>query len=36
VSIAVDVSVQEAAITFAIPPVFGLFTLRWLGGKGYA
>jgi uncharacterized membrane protein YbhN (UPF0104 family) len=24
------------AITFAIPPVFGFFTLRWLRNKGYA
>jgi uncharacterized protein (TIRG00374 family) len=24
------------AITFAIPPIFGFFTLRWLRGKGYA
>jgi uncharacterized membrane protein YbhN (UPF0104 family) len=24
------------AITFAIPPVFGFFTLRWLRAKGYA
>ena len=23
-------------ITFAIPPIFGFFTLRWLRGKGYA
>jgi uncharacterized membrane protein YbhN (UPF0104 family)/membrane-associated phospholipid phosphatase len=24
------------AITFAIPPIFGFFTLRWLRAKGYA
>ena len=24
------------AITFAIPPIFGFFTLRWLRNKGYA
>lgn len=24
------------AITFALPPVFGFFTLRWLRGQGYA
>jgi uncharacterized membrane protein YbhN (UPF0104 family) len=24
------------AITFAIPPIFGFFTLRWLRGRGYA
>ena len=24
------------AITFALPPVFGWFTLRWLRGQGYA
>jgi uncharacterized protein (TIRG00374 family) len=23
-------------ITFALPPVFGFFTLRWLRAKGYA
>jgi len=23
-------------ITFAIPPFFGFFTLRWLRSKGYA
>jgi uncharacterized membrane protein YbhN (UPF0104 family) len=23
-------------ITFAIPPIFGFFTLRWLRAKGYA
>jgi uncharacterized membrane protein YbhN (UPF0104 family)/membrane-associated phospholipid phosphatase len=23
-------------ITFALPPIFGFFTLRWLRGKGYA
>ena len=23
-------------ITFAIPPIFGFFTLRWLRNKGYA
>jgi uncharacterized membrane protein YbhN (UPF0104 family)/membrane-associated phospholipid phosphatase len=24
------------AVTFAIPPIFGFFTLRWLRAKGYA
>ena len=24
------------AITFAIPPIFGFFTLRWLRSRGYA
>ncbi len=24
------------AITFAIPPIFGFFTLRWLRKAGYA